>query len=135
MALINWSDSLAVKIAGIDQQHQQLIGIINDLNDAMKAGKGKEVLAGIVDRMITYTVTHFKLEEQYFDQYKYPDAAAHKRQHAQFIDKARELRDGVRDGNLSLSVEAMRFLGDWWTGHINGTDMKYAAFFAERGVR
>ena len=36
MALIEWSDDLSVKVKELDVQHQKLIAMINDLNDAMK---------------------------------------------------------------------------------------------------
>jgi hemerythrin len=40
MALIQWNDGLSVNVVEIDRQHQKLIGMINDLNDAMRQGKG-----------------------------------------------------------------------------------------------
>ena len=44
MALLTWQDKYSVGIAQIDDQHKQLIIMINELNDAMLAGKGKDVL-------------------------------------------------------------------------------------------
>jgi hemerythrin len=40
MSLIQWNDRLSVHVAEIDGQHQKLVGMINDLNDAMRQGKG-----------------------------------------------------------------------------------------------
>ncbi|MCW5210007.1 hemerythrin family protein, partial [Desulfobulbus sp. US1] len=57
----------------------KLFEIVNELTDAMKAGHGKDVLGNILDRLISYTASHFQLEENYFQQVKYPDAAAHKK--------------------------------------------------------
>jgi hemerythrin len=59
MALITWNDSLSVKVAEIDEQHKKLIAMINELNDAMRLGKGKDVLGKIVNGLVTYTTTHF----------------------------------------------------------------------------
>ena len=44
MALLNWSSELSVGIPKIDQQHQKLVGFLNELYDAMQAGKGRDVL-------------------------------------------------------------------------------------------
>ena len=79
MALVTWNDSLSVNVAEIDQQHRKLIAMINELNDAMKIGKGKDVLGGIVNSLISYTATHFKTEEKYFAQFGYPDTEDHKK--------------------------------------------------------
>ena len=36
MALITWDDSYSVKVDKIDGQHQKLMGLINQLHEAMK---------------------------------------------------------------------------------------------------
>jgi len=65
MALISWNDNLSVHVGEIDRQHQQLIKMINDLDDAMKQGKGKEVLGKIVKGLSDYTAYHFSTEERF----------------------------------------------------------------------
>ena len=37
MALINWDDSFSVNVAEIDQQHQTLVSMINDLNESIRS--------------------------------------------------------------------------------------------------
>ncbi len=34
MSLIRWNDSYSVNIAKIDQEHKQLVGMVNELTDA-----------------------------------------------------------------------------------------------------
>ena len=60
MALINWNESLSVNVKEIDLQHKKLIDMNNELNEAMKLGKGKDALGKIVNGLISYTATHFK---------------------------------------------------------------------------
>ena len=67
MALIQWSSSLSVKVKQIDDEHQKLIKLINDLNDAMRVGKGKEALGKIINELVNYAAVHFNTEERYFD--------------------------------------------------------------------
>jgi hemerythrin len=134
MPLIDWSAELSVNVAEIDKQHQKLIGMINALNGAMRPGKGKDVLGGIIDELIEYTKAHFSMEERYFDEFMYPGAHAHKREHLEFVKKVSEFRSNFQQGKLGLSIEVMDFLSDWLKKHIMGTDKKYGPFFNEKGL-
>ena len=135
MALFQWDNSYSVKVASADEQHKKIIAIINRLNDAMREGKGKDVLGPIVDELLRYSVTHFSMEEKLFAQHGYPDTEAHKKQHAFFIQKATEFKQDLASGKIGLTIQVMNFLSDWWKNHIKVTDMKYSGFFAERGVK
>jgi len=135
MALIQWDSSFSVNIAEIDTQHQKLIGMINELNDAMRQGKGKDVLGKILNGLIAYAGTHFKVEEKYFDQFGYPEGSSHKSEHAAFVRKVAEFKSGFDNGKLGLSVEVMSFLSDWLKTHIKGNDKKYTPFFNAKGLK
>ena len=135
MAFINWDDSLSVKVTEIDLQHRKLVAMINELNDAMRQGKGKDVLAKIVNGLISYTATHFKMEEKYFDRFGYPETDSHKKEHIAFVQKVTEFNVGFEKGKLSLTVEIMNFLSDWLQNHIKGADKKYSQFFNEKGLK
>ncbi len=135
MALIQWDDSFSVKVNEIDLQHKKLISMINELNDAMKDGKGKDVLGKTVSGLINYTSTHFNTEEKYFDQFGYPETINHKNEHSAFVQKVSQFKDGFQKGKLGLSIEVMNFLSDWLKNHIKGSDMKYSQFFNENGLR
>ena len=135
MALVQWSNSLSVNVVEIDKQHHKLVDMINELNDAMRSGKGKDALAKIVNGLIAYTGTHFKTEERYFDQFGYPDASSHKKEHVDFVAKVSEFKDGFAKGKIRLSIEVMNFLSDWLQNHIKGVDKKYGPFFNEKGLK
>ncbi|WP_417913584.1 bacteriohemerythrin [Candidatus Electronema sp. JM] len=135
MSLIAWDESLSVNVAEIDSQHRKLVAMINELHDAMKSGKGKDVLGRILSGLISYTDTHFKAEEKYFAQFKYPDTTAHVKEHAAFVKKVTEFQIDFEGGRLTVSIDTLYFLRDWLQGHIKGTDKKYSAFFNENGLR
>lgn len=135
MAVIQWSNDLSVNIAEIDRQHQKLVAMINDLSDAMRQGKGKDILGRTLNELIDYAATHFKTEENYFDQFKYPATISHKKEHTDFTRKVTDFKQGFESGKIGLSVEVMSFLGDWLRGHIKGVDQKYSSFFNEKGLK
>ncbi|MCP4353146.1 MAG: hemerythrin family protein [Desulfobacterales bacterium] len=135
MPLIQWDDSLNVNVAEIDRQHQRLVEMINDLDDAMRQGKGKDVLGKIIDGLIAYAATHFRTEERYFDLFGYPEANNHKKEHSEFVKKISEFKDGFEKGKLGLSIQVMNFLRDWLQKHIKEVDKKYGPFFNEMGLK
>lgn len=135
MAFIEWNESLSVNVAVIDGQHQKLIAMINELHEAMSQGKGRTVLGRIVSGLVSYTESHFRTEEKYFDVFGYPEALSHKKEHADFVAKVSEFKEGVEQGKIALSIEIMNFLSDWLRNHIKGVDKKYLSFFNEKGLR
>ena len=128
MALMTWTDNYATGVASIDTQHKTLINMINDLQDAMLAGKGNDAIGKILDGLETYTVTHFAHEEKLFATYGYPEAAPHKAEHDKLTQQVAEFQAQFKAGKSRLTSSILNFLRDWLNGHILGTDMKYAPF-------
>jgi len=139
MALIAWNESFSVGVAEIDRQHVKLMTMINDLDEAVQAGRRKDVISRILDELIIYTATHFRTEEKYFDLFGYPEGEEHKDEHAVCIKMVTKF---VKDFNAempgeklaALTDEIISFLGIWWKYHILETDLKYATFFRENGL-
>jgi len=134
VALIEWSDSLSVSIREIDEQHRTLVGLLNSLFDAMKAGKGKDVLGRVLSDLVNYTVYHFATEEKLFKTYSYPDTVKHKQEHEYLTKKASDLRNQFDKGDAVITVEVMQFLKTWLSGHIMGVDKKYSPFLRGKGL-
>ena len=134
MPLIVWDDKFNVNIGEIDRQHQQLVNMVNKLNDAMRQGKGKEILAGTLSGLISYTRTHFGTEEKYFERFAYPDTAAHLNEHQAFVAKVVDFNQKFTAGQIGLTIELMNFLSDWLVKHIQGSDKKYGPFLNSKGL-
>jgi len=114
MGFIEWSDKLVTRVKECDEQHKKLVSLINELYDAMKQGKGKEVLDKMLDELVKYAGYHFTTEETLMTKYGYPgpDFAAHKREHEAFKAKIKEFLDKKAKGEVTLTVELMSFLKD-----------------------
>jgi hemerythrin len=134
MALITWNQDLSVQVSQFDNQHKELVKLVNELHDAMTAGKGNTVMGDVLNRLIDYTVNHFAAEERLMQQHHYPDYPAHKAEHENLTSKAVEIKQKFDAGKMVLGVEVMNFLRDWLTKHIMGVDKKYGPFFSEKGI-
>ncbi|WP_339133036.1 MAG: bacteriohemerythrin [Candidatus Electrothrix sp. GW3-4] len=135
MSLIKWNDSFSVNVAKIDEEHKRLVEMVNELTDAMKAGHGKDVLAEILNGLISYTASHFQREERYFQQVRYPHAVEHKKEHVAFVQKVTEFKEEFDAGRATVSVQVLQFLSKWLQNHIKGSDQKYSSYFNERGIK
>ncbi len=128
MSLVQWSDRLSVGIDDFDREHQQLIAMLNDLFDAVQAGRGRDALGEILNRLIAYTETHFAHEEDLMRRSGYPGFAAHKREHDTLTRQVRDLQQKYHSGATTmLSTQVLTFLKDWLMTHIQGTDTLYTA--------
>lgn len=135
MALIAWSNMLSTGVTEQDNQHKKLIDLINQLNDAMKDGKGNEVMGKVLAELVNYTVFHFGYEEKLMAQYKTDDTPAHKAEHVKFVQTAGDFKRKFDSGNAVVSVEIMNFLRDWLTNHIMKTDKKLGQALVKQGVK
>ena len=134
MGIFDWKEEYSVKIKEIDNQHKILVEMVNEMHDAMTQGKGKEVLGPILEELIQYTKTHFANEERLMEKYDYPDFAPHRNKHKKMTAKVLSLQEDYQQGKFQLSFEVSKFLQDWLTKHILGTDMKYSDFLISRGA-
>ena len=129
-----WSDSLATGNSQIDTQHQELFNRLNGLIDAMKQGKGKEVIGEVFTFVNQYLVLHFSTEERMMSAYNYPGIRDHKIQHESFTSKFKELKERLdKEGvTSSIVIETQPLLVDWWYNHINKIDKALGAFLKEK---
>ncbi len=134
MALITWDDSYSVKVKQMDEQHKKLIDLINQLHDAMKIGKGKDVAGEVMNSLINYTNIHFGAEERLMAMHNYPGYEEQKSAHAALIKRVEEMAHQFKTGKAPLTQDIMAFLKDWLIKHIQDTDQKYGAFFTHKGV-
>jgi hemerythrin len=134
MALLSWDDGYSVGIKEIDEQHKELINLINLLYEAMSAGKGDQVLGEIMERLVIYTQTHFVTEERLMVEYQFPGYAEHKAEHDDLIGQVAIIHRQYKEGAAGLTMQILIFLEDWLVEHILGVDQLYKAFLLEKGV-
>lgn len=134
MAIVEWDETLSVGVREIDAQHQGLLRLINELHEAMKEGKSRDILASLVSRLKDYARAHFSTEEKYMRQTAFPGFEEHRVQHDKFIEKVLDFELEMSEGKTS-PLEVARFLMDWYVRHVKGTDRKYAGHLQSHGIR
>jgi hemerythrin len=130
-----WTDKMSVKLQEIDQQHKQLVDILNELYQAFMDKEHKEKIGSIIEKMSDYTRYHFTTEEKYFASFGFYDMENHIKEHQDFKERVNEFVLKYYVHNSALTYDVMIFLKNWLRNHIMETDQKYIECFVKNGVK
>ncbi|ADE12903.1 bacteriohemerythrin [Sideroxydans lithotrophicus] len=128
-----WSGDYSVNIKTIDDQHRELVNILNRLFVAVSRREGDKVIAGILDALMSYTQTHFALEERLMRQAKYKDIEPHMEEHGKLLDQLDQLCKKHLLEEKPIYFEMLSFLKTWLKEHIQGVDTRYSAALQQAG--
>ena len=129
-----WDDTYWTGDRFVDAQHQELFQLVNELHDAIVAGRGKEVLTSALSKVTNYTVEHFEEEECLMSEMHYPDLCSHKRKHQGLTEKVMDLAEKFQAGKMTLPITLSHFLRNWLSHHIREDDIAFIKYVqAQRG--
>ena len=134
MPIVMWNPDYSVKVTQFDNEHKKLFDLINQLHEAMKTGKGAQVIGDVLNALADYTKTHFGAEEQMMQSNGYPGYIEQKRAHDAFVARIVELQNNFNSGSTMGSIEVLAFLKDWLIKHIQVVDKQYSQFFNDKGI-
>ncbi|THB62773.1 MAG: hemerythrin [Desulfovibrio sp.] len=132
MARIHWDSSLNLGIKEIDDQHKELIRIINLLLESVEKGKAEEAVTKTLMRLREYTVYHFSSEEEFLETICYPDRNNHSQRHQQLKQRVKDFQYSRFYKEDITVLEIKEFLSDWLLTHILEWDMNIAKFVREQ---
>lgn len=126
MPLFLWKKSYELKIPEVDMQHRQLVGMINELSDAMMEQRGYRTVPHILEELVVYVQQHFADEQKVMMECHYPETDQHIKKHNEFTEKVVAFK-GVYDQDHELDPrELLDFLCDWLVNHITVDDKAIA---------
>jgi len=127
---VQWTDALQMGIKSIDDQHRQLVEMVNGLHDAVEASGQHCPSPELVALLKSYAAEHFHIEEGYMQAFAYPEFAAHQEEHQDFCAAVQSLETRCADGTAH-PAELLEFLKSWLTNHILDVDMKMGRFLED----
>ncbi|HPL32349.1 MAG TPA: bacteriohemerythrin [Smithellaceae bacterium] len=130
---LQWSQSLSVRVDGIDAQHKKLFEITNHLIDVFEAGSGDFLT--VISELVEYTTVHFHDEQMVMMNAKFPGLAPHTAEHDKFIAKVEEFLQAYGEGRSDTGSTMVVFLKEWLFAHTSGLDMEYAQFLAKNSAK
>jgi hemerythrin len=127
---IAWTPDLSVGVEHIDDQHKIWFEKANGLFEAGKEHRTKEYINTMFDFLDDYTKQHFKDEEAYMEEIRYPEMDAQKKAHASFVNELAKLKSEYdkTNGNILVILNANKMVINWLTNHIRTMDKKIGEY-------
>jgi len=135
--LLPWSNKFACGIKLIDEQHKELVNLVNEMYNHVTGNDLQErnYFNRVIQDAVAYVKTHFATEEKIMLATKFTGYAEHKKEHDNFVltvvEKVRDYEAGKR---LTLS-SFTKFLKDWVLSHIAMMDKLYFEYFKKIATR
>ncbi len=124
MSLITWRDEFSVGVSAVDHEHREMIGLINELDDAMVTDADHATVVAALGEIYARIAAHFALEEKIMRDANYTRFAAHKQDHEMLLDELLDVVDSVDDNGRYDRADLSRTLDRWFSDHFRTHDAK-----------
>lgn len=123
--LFIWKEEYALNIPKIDEQHKQLVTLINNLYKAFMNKTHIEAVGDVLLELKNYTEYHFRFEETLFSNINFPEKKEHLKTHEAFEAKIQSFHDEYLNNPKSVTFRLISYLQSWLVDHIMVADRKY----------
>jgi len=137
--VVEWSSAFSVGIKLIDDQHKELLRLVNDMLNHVTGNEEEEraYFKKVIERAVQYVKVHFSTEEKIMIHTNFPGYAEHKKAHDSFVltvvEKVQEYETG-KNKNFTF-LEFTQFLKEWILTHIAIMDKGYFTYFKKIATR
>ncbi len=130
MQYVVWCNMYCINVPYIDDQHRNLLEIINRYHDAVSSGKSRESIFETLNALIKYTEEHFRDEEEIMALSDCPpgEIEEHKKLHEQLVSDIFRLHSDYANGKEPVVHDMELFLNDWLIKHILIADKKLTPY-------
>jgi len=124
-----WQEKLSLGIPSMDDDHKVLLTLIHQAKKTIDNSVLMETKI-ILDRLMDFTRTHLKREEEVMLACEYPNLSQHQAVHHLLLRQVSQMEKRQQLGELEMT-ELIDFLSSWWLDHIQTMDRAYADFCRE----
>jgi hemerythrin len=128
--MIIYTSDCKTHIRRIDEQHQELIDLLNLLESLEKDAHSGNEIESTLDFLGEYVKTHFSYEEELMLENGYPHYEWHKNWHQGYISKYTSLKDeyALNGASEEFSTILHDFIIKWIASHIKNVDTTLGKF-------
>jgi hemerythrin len=124
-----WREDYSVGNDSIDEEHKQILELINDLHRVVVLQRREDSVAvnSVLEQLMHYTVRHFQHEEEIMRACGYPGLEEHKALHGRLRRRTAAMRTNMF---LVTDRDMLSYLKEWWHHHIIQQDQGYAPYLS-----
>lgn len=130
MTAFQWSQSFVTGLGHVDEQHQVLVGFLNQLGAKLAENDVSEAeCEALLENLLDYAASHFREEEELMAEARLDPrhVDAHLAAHRGFIDEVLLLQKDLTVDRPALTKRILDYLTHWLAFHILGQDQNMAA--------
>ncbi|MCL2344641.1 MAG: bacteriohemerythrin [Desulfobulbus sp.] len=137
--LFPWDEHFETGLPEVDEQHHQLVRLVNRLADDVANDAPRDELKSVFDELLDYTVYHFTTEEAVWERHLpgADETLAHRQSHVEFAAEATRRCSSLDAGQgRDIAIETLFYLTRWLASHILEADrhMAYIVLALESGL-
>ncbi len=123
--LFAWDDKYDVGVDRMNDEHKQIIALMNQLYQESHEGAPSSILLRTLNALASCAAAHFADEEAYMRSVNFPEFAKHKHIHEALLTRVRDYIAEFQAGGDRISREFFSFLKLWLSSHMLHVDTKY----------
>jgi hemerythrin-like metal-binding protein len=131
MTNIKWLDSFGVGVRSIDDDHRELIRIIQEIETSIEEERGN-LCESLIPEFFEKARQHFVDEEHILRKINFPKLEEHQSQHQELLKKGEKIREiCVHSGNGPDIEKRLEEMIEFLLGDILEADMQFKSYLQE----
>lgn len=130
---MKWGAHYHVGVAEVDDQHEQIVAVINAMCENLRSGAPEERQAPLIEELIRRAVEHFEYEEGLMKKSLCPDYELHKAEHEFFAAQALNFQEQFHGGLVKVDEAFLVYLKDWLRNHMLVADRRMSRHLRASG--
>jgi len=129
--MFEWTSDMSIDHGFIDEDHQKLIDIANQVLKLQHPNRDAEELKQVIRELYDYVKYHFKREEEFMQEIQYTGTADHHQKHEVIVrDMNHYLTSSHHLGEMLDNFKTL--MNKWVMHHIMDEDKKLHDFMESR---
>lgn len=125
MPFAEWDHRYETGIETVDEDHRQLIELINDFHDLLLQGGSRAEVIDLLGVVYANFKLHFLTEEDFMRSTDYPDFRTHKADHDRLLEEFNDISACYEEGRyFNKPLTLAEHVKNWFDTHFFDMDRK-----------